>query len=350
MKEREALRKEFLSHLGFDFLNVEKLKKDASFRTYERIMKDGKSYLCMDAPPEKESLNIYTNVANFLSKNNFSVPEIYNADYENGFALIEDFGNGKYTNLLADQNKFNEDINETRLYEKAIDVLIHMHKINKLPDFPSYDEQLLIKETSLFTEWYVSVLNNSKLPKKMQDEFVLIWKHLLKQIRLFPQVVVHRDYHADNLMWLEDQIGIKKVGLLDFQDAVIGSPVYDIVSLLEDARRDVSPRLAEEMITRYLKAFPQFNRKDFLASYAILGTQRNLKIVGIFTRLAVLHKNPIYLSYLPRVWNHINNDLKHPLLLPLKNWLDKILPNQTKNFVNNIYSNNTASANKKILA
>jgi N-acetylmuramate 1-kinase len=142
--------------------------------------------------------------------------------------------------------------------------------------------------------------------------------------------VVLRDFHVDNLMFLENRSGIKKVGLLDFQDAVVGSAAYDIVSLLEDARRDVSPQLADHLISRYLKSFPKIHRKDFQAAYSIFGIQRNLKIIGFCAAQAAKHKNPYYLSLLPRVWRYINQDLKHPLLLPMKNWLIKVLPAQMK--------------------
>ena len=332
--EREALKAIFLSNNNLDDEKRIKLKKDASYRQYERIIKNtGESYILMDAPPEKEKTTPFIQMANFLRNNNLSAPEIFATDIENGFLLLEDFGNDSFTNVLAGNSSLSTELKEEKMYEKAIDALIYLHKIS--PDtikLNKYDELTLIKESNLFIEWYLSVLNGDKISKAIQDEFNLILKHLLSSVKSFANVIVLRDYHADNLMWLDNNIGYRKVGLLDFQDAVIGSPVYDLVSLLEDLRRDVSPQTVENMINRYLQAFPNYSRKEFQAAYSILGVQRNLKIVGFCARQASRNKNPYYLSLLPRVWRHINNNLKHPLLLPLKSWLTKVVPSQMKTY------------------
>ena len=333
-QDRELAKTTFLDSLNLGKIQRVKLKNDASYRQYERIIQsDGKSLIFMDAPPEKEKIAPFIQVANFLRDNDFSAPEIIVSDVATGFMLLEDFGDDSYSKILNGKSTALSNLSENTLYEKAIDNLINLHKIpTNTTIFNNYDESALIKESNLFIEWYISILNGETISKEIQEEFNLIMKHLLSSIKLFSKVVVLRDYHADNLMWLDDRNHHRKTGLLDFQDAVIGSAAYDLVSLLEDARRDVSPALAEAMITRYLQAFPNYSRKDFNAAYSILGIQRNLKIVGIFTRQASKNKNPFYLSMLPRVWRHINNDLKHPLLLPLKNWLTKIVPTQMKGY------------------
>ncbi|MEK6734672.1 MAG: phosphotransferase, partial [Pseudomonadota bacterium] len=216
-------------------------------------------------------------------------------------------------------------------YKKAIDTLVHLHQLpSDSASLSKYDDNMLVKESLRFIDFYIEVLNGDRISAALREEFIVILKHLLSLTKTTSNVVVLRDYHADNLMWLEDREGHNKVGILDFQDAVIGTPVYDMVSLLEDARRDVPSKITEKMFSRYLHSFPNISSKEFAASYAIYGVQRNLKIVGVFARLATLHKNRSYLFLLPRVWRHINNDLRHPLLLPLKNWLQKVVPMQLK--------------------
>ncbi len=329
MTTREALKLAFLNN--YNLLNRVKLKSDASFRSYERITTDKGDFILMDAPPEKEKTLPFVKMANFLRSCELSAPEVISQDNENGFLLLEDFGNESFNHILSGRSSLSDTLNEERIYEKAIDALIYLHKISASSvSLPHYDDLTLLKESNQFIDWYVAVLNGEILGKEMKEEFNLILKHLLSASKLFGDVVVLRDYHVDNLMWLDDRIAFRKVGLLDFQDAVIGSPIYDLVSLLEDARRDVSATLADAMINRYLRAFPNYSRKDFNVAYSILGVQRNLKIIGIFARQAAKYKNPSYLSMLPRVWRYIHHELRHPLLLPLKNWLTKVVPTQMK--------------------
>jgi aminoglycoside/choline kinase family phosphotransferase len=141
-----------------------------------------------------------------------------------------------------------------------------------------------------------------------------------------PETLVLRDFHVDNLLVLKDRPGVAACGLLDYQDAVIGPAAYDVVSLLEDARRDISPTLTAEMLDRYLAAFPEQDRDAFAASYAVLGAQRSCRIVGVFTRLLVRDGKPRYLPHIPRVWRWIEQDVRHPALAPLKEWLDTHIP------------------------
>ena len=329
---RNELKKEFL--LNSDLINIERiqLKKDASHRQYERIIKsNGDTLIFMDAPPDKEKVIPFINVANFLLKNNLSAPEIILSDVENGFLILEDFGDASYSNVMSSTKKDLYEIDEIVMYNKAIDTLVHLHKVSYDDcDLECYDEEMLLSESMRFIEFYIEVLNGESISQSLKSEYILIWKHLLSITNSLNSVVVLRDYHADNLMWLEERVGIKKVGLLDFQDAVIGSPAYDLVSLLEDARRDVDQKIVDKMIQRYLNAFPEYSRKEFMAVYSILAAQRNLKIIGVFARLASVYNNKYYLTLLPRVWRNLNNDLKHPLLLSLKNWLNKVVPMQMK--------------------
>jgi N-acetylmuramate 1-kinase len=330
--DRESLKSEFLLLNNLSSAQKISLQKDASHRSYDRLItEDNSRFIVMDAPPEHEELDPFIKVAEYLASIGLSTPKIFAIDQTNGYLLLEDFGDDKYTSILQGKSSLSEDLSEEEIYSKAIDCLIHLHQSPiKNITLPMYDETKLIKESKLFVQYYLEILNSDHIDLNAQDEYTLIMKHLIEIGDSFAKVVVLRDYHADNLMWLNDRTGIAKVGLLDFQDALIGSPVYDLISLLEDARRDVSPNIVEKMINRYLQAFPRMPRKEFIAAYNIFAVQRNLKIVGFIARQASVYKNPRYLALLPRVWRHINNDLKHPLLLPLKKWLEKTVPLQLK--------------------
>lgn len=321
---RDALKKQFLQQHGWGEAVVFPIQGDASFRSYARLSLEEKYAILMDAPPGKEDIAPFIMVANYLSSHNLAAPEIIASDTINGFMLLEDFGDNSYSKVLAGKAVLKEEYTEVTLYEQAIDALATLHSLPLPNTFPLYDEALLLTEAMLMLEWYFPVLNGEKLPQALEDEYIQIWKQLLPYLNALSSVVVLRDYHADNLMWLPERKGVKKVGLLDFQDAVIGSPAYDMVSLLEDARRDVQAETVSLMINRYLAAVPSINRKNFLAAYAILGAQRNCKIVGIFSRLSARDGNPAYLKLLPRVWQHIMHDIQHPLLQPLKKWFERV--------------------------
>lgn len=329
--DREALKLDFLKYCNLENAQRIKLKSDASFRRYERIIDRNKRYILMDAPPEHEQTLPFINVAKFLKEHGLSAPEIIKNNSIDGFILLEDFGDESFNNIFSGNSKLSDEVTEIEAYKRAVDCLIHLHQVHPSKiSIPDYTNEIYLRESNQFIEWYVHTLNGETLSLDRQEEFNSLLTKLLELTKGFADVVVLRDYHADNLMWLEDRTSYRKVGLLDFQDALIGSVGYDLVSLLEDARRDVPSQLAEEMINHYLKAFPSLLKKDFSLIYSILGVQRNLKIVGFCARQAIKHKNPFYLSLLPRVWRYINNDLKHPKLTELKQWLIKALPNQIK--------------------
>jgi len=314
---RESLIKQFLEKADLSSAERIALPGDASFRHYERIKNGGESFILMNAPPPKEDVRPFVKAALFLEKNGFSAPHIFAADVENGFLLLEDFGDDLYSRIL-DGNHYAS--LEEEIYRRAVEVLAALHKIAP-PDFPAYDDALLLREARLFTEWYLPYAK-IELGEKAKYEYEEILLALFTNLKKQKPVLVLRDYHADNLIYLPKREGYKKVGLLDFQDAVIGSPAYDLVSLLEDARRDVPPALHEKILGFYLSLNPDIDAETFRICHSILGAQRNLKIIGIFTRLAVRDGKQRYLYFLPRVWKHLENDLKNPALAPLKTWLE----------------------------
>ncbi|MFV9875254.1 MAG: aminoglycoside phosphotransferase family protein [Rickettsiales endosymbiont of Dermacentor nuttalli] len=317
-------KQQFLNHNQLKDAITKKTIQDASTRVYERLISKGQSYILMDTNLDRKMLESFIMVDKLLLDFNFSAPRIIVYDYELGFALLEDFGDDSYKSFLEIETE-----KERLLYKYAIDLIVDLQN-QKIPSnlLPSYSIDLLLKEVELFVSWYIPLLNGEELSPNIREEYIKIWIRLLTYIQPLDSTLVLRDYHADNLMWLPERSGIKKVGLLDFQDAVVGSPIYDVVSLLEDARRDIKDLLVEDMISYYLEKNTKITRKEFLGHYAILGVQRNLKIIGIFACKAVNDKNSSYLKLIPRVWRYINNSIKHPLLRPMHKWLEKILPIQ----------------------
>ncbi|HTS93909.1 MAG TPA: phosphotransferase, partial [Stellaceae bacterium] len=258
--------------------------------------------------------------AGMLRGYGLSAPQIFAEDAALGLLLIEDFGDDTYTRLLA------AGAAEAPLYALAVDVLVALNRrfdAGHAPELPPYDDERLLAEAALLVDWYLPAIAGRATAAALREDYLALWRTLLPLARGVPDTLVLRDYHVDNLMLLQDRAGLAACGLLDFQDAVIGPSTYDLVSLLEDARRDVSPAIASAMLERYLIAFPDLDRTRFSAAYAVLGAQRNAKIVGIFTRLCVRDRKPQYLKHIPRVWRLIERDLFHPALTPVRRWFER---------------------------
>ena len=323
MVERPSAIAGFLAAAGWGDAEPRSLPGDASFRRYVRLTRPGATALLMDAPPPQEDVRAYLAVARLLDAMGFSAPAILAADETAGLLVIEDLGDDTYTRLLA------RGADEAALYGLAVDVLIALHQgfaRSLAPDLAPYDDARLLAEAALLVDWYVPAMTGSPPPREWRETYLEVWRGLLPLARAVPETLVLRDYHVDNLMRVAGRAGIAACGLLDFQDAVLGPVTYDLVSLLEDARRDVTPEIAAAMQARYLAAFPDLDPAAFAASFAVLGAQRNCKIVGIFTRLARRDGKPQYLGHIPRVWRLIEEELRHPALAPLKAWLARHIP------------------------
>lgn len=309
----------FLDAAGWVDAEREPLPGDASFRRYIRLRKGKETAMLMDAPPEREDVQPYVEVAKHLHASGYAAPAVMAADAAQGFVLSEDLGDALYTRVLSKTS-----VGERGMYEAAVDVLAAWHKDKRMRkgsalSLPEYDDAVLLREVGLFSEWFLPAV----LPEGagLAKGYMALWKELIMFAGLPCEAFVHRDYHADNLLWLKGG----RVGMLDFQDALYGHEAYDLVSLLEDARRDVSPELAEAMIARYLKA-TGMEEKAFRVAYAFLGAQRNSKIIGIFTRLSRRDGKHHYLQHLPRVWRYLERDVKHPALAALSRWLEAHVP------------------------
>ena len=311
--ERNNISETFLKNY-FGDENFERLflAADASFRRYELITSLNQKYVLMDAPPVQEKLDEFIQIDQLLLKLNLSSPEIYHIDRQNGFLLMEYLGDKKLNKI---KNKV-----ETECYIESLNLLVKLknnYADYKQENIPKYSKDILIKESELFFDWYVIQEKNY-----LKDDYNIIISNLIDKLEIKQEVLTLRDYHADNILWLDDRSAIERVGLLDFQDALIGNPAYDVVSLLEDARKDVPDQLAEKCISHYIEK-SELNEAEFLNDYYILGAQRNLKIIGIFSRLAKRDGKTHYLEMIPRVKNYLLNDLKHPTLLELKIFLEE---------------------------
>ncbi|XUU60400.1 aminoglycoside phosphotransferase family protein [Erythrobacter sp. HA6-11] len=306
---------EFLASAGWADADIHPIPGDASFRRYFRITKDGKPAMLMHAPPPHEDPKPFLHVAEWLNSKGMRAPEIFAADAEQGWVLLEDFGNDRMRDWIDDNPA-----GETACYEGAIDALVELHQHEAGP-FPPYDMAAYLREPALFTQWYCPAAG---LDVDV-DGYEAAWREVLAPLyeRQQPGVTVLRDYHAENIMLLGGSPSAPQ-GLIDFQDALVGHPAYDLVSLLQDARRDVSEELEAAMLARYAAAAQP--DAHFAADYALLGAQRNAKIVGIFTRLWKRDGKPRYLDLIPRVWRAMERDLQHPDLAPVAEWFDASIP------------------------
>ena len=322
MLPRTQIIDNFLADSGWANARRVVLAGDASFRRYERVFLSDRQAVLMDAPPEKEDVRPFMRAGELLRKSGLNPPQVLASDVVHGLLLLEDLGDDLYSHVLRKNPE-----QEEALYIAAADVLVELYRQAGDADYSEflpYDHALLMKEGGLLSEWFLPAVSEEKELNILQAEYTAIWQKLFKSNPALRPVFVLRDYHADNLLWLPERPGVKRVGLLDFQDAVIGSPAYDMVSFLEDARRDVQVSTVERVLGYYLE-HTEIKRNDFLTAYALLGAQRNCKIIGIFVRLAVRDGKRQYLSYLPRVWKLLEGDLQHPLLEPLKEWMDKVI-------------------------
>jgi len=323
MAEREARIAGFLAAAGWGDARRDALAGDASFRRYHRLSRDGATAMLMDAPPPQEDVRPFLAIARRLQSLGLSAPRILAEDVASGLLLLEDFGDDTYTRLLAK----GED--ERALYALAVDVLIALHRAF-VPAagtaLSPYDDARLLTEAALLTDWYLPAITGQPTPPAWREDYLDRWRGLFPIARAIPDSLVLRDYHVDNLMRLSGRAGIGACGLLDFQDAVLGPLTYDLVSLLEDARRDIAPDLVAAMRARYLAAFPALDRAAFSASFAVLGAQRHCKVIGIFTRLDRRDHKPRYLVHIERLWRLLAADFQHPVLAPIEDWLDRHIP------------------------
>lgn len=306
---------DFLARAGWGDAQILPLAGDASFRRYFRVLADGRRAVLMDAPPPHEDPRPFVNVAEHLIGIGLRAPAILARDLDAGLLLIEDFGDHRMREIVDADLSCEADV-----YQGVIDVLIalHGHAPAPLRRHGLYD---WISEVGLFTEWYCPHMG-----LRVDDAgFQRAWHEVLDPIDAGSEgwVTELRDYHAENIM-LTEGTGTARYGLLDFQDARVGHPAYDLVSMLQDARRDVSPDIEADMLAHYIAATAR--DASFQNAYWALGAQRNTRILGVFVRLWKRDGKPAYCAFQSRMWGLLERDLAHPTLLPVRRWFDANIP------------------------
>jgi hypothetical protein len=321
--QRDGVIQAFLAQHGWGAAERRLLAGDASFRRYDRLVAgDGRRAVLMDAPPPMENVRPFIAIDEILAGLDLSVPAILAADPDAGLLLLEDLGDDTYTRLLAAGH------DEADLYGRATDMLSALHQ--RLPQaalatLRDFDADSAILQVSRLLDWYYPAIHGAEPTAAIRAEFEAAWRAVLPLWHSLPRSLVLFDFHVDNLLLLE-RPGIRACGLLDFQDAVAGPIAFDLVSLLEDVRRNVALPLRQAMIDRYLAANPGLDRDAFMTVYAVSGAQRNIRIAGTFARLLRRDAKPGYQRYMPRTWELIAEDLAHPALAPVAAWFARYLP------------------------
>lgn len=304
----------FLASCGWEGAEVVPLAGDASFRRYFRVVRGEDRAVLMDAPPPHEDPRPFVAMATWLENAGLVAPRILGADLERGLLLLDDLGDVRMRETVDEDPS-----RERELYEIAVDVLVHLHRQTPMAGLPPHGLTEWLTELDLFIDWYGPAVGLDNLDR---DGWRAAWTEVLAPVAddgLGP-VVVLRDYHAENVMLVAGKRGIAHFGLLDFQDALAGHPAYDLVSILEDARRDVSPQIERVMIDRYKAATDADAR--FERAYWTLAAQRNARILGVFCRLWKRDGKAHYKQFQPRMWGLMERDLAQPGLEPVKAWFD----------------------------
>ena len=347
---RLKLLRQFLDVAGYLEARRERMPGDASTRSYARLRTGDGSVILMNSPRRPDGPPIYNGksysaavhlaedvrpfvaIGNGLRKHGFSAPAIRHSDLESGFLITEDFGNagvieGEPPRPMAER------------YEAAIDMLAALHRealpttLPLTPDanyeMPVFDVDAWLIEIGLMLEWYMPD-RGVEPSEQLRAEFIEMWRTLLEKPAAAPQTWAIRDFHSPNIIWLAERTGILRVGIIDFQDALLGPASYDVVSLLQDARIDVPEQLELSLLTRYIKARRAtdegFDPANFAANYAIMSAQRNTRLLGTFARLNRRDGKPWYLKHQPRIWTYLNRSLAHPSLATLRDWYTANVP------------------------
>ena len=305
----------FLAAHGWGDAQILPLAGDASFRRYFRVVDGDRQAVLMDAPPPHEDPRPFIAVAEYLCEQGLTAPAILARDLEKGLLLIDDFGDVRLRETV-DQAPHTE----AEYYAGVTDLLVHLHARPPMDGLRVHGLEHWLSEVELFTDWYCPAFDL----KADRDAFRAAWAEVLTPVETdgLPRVTVLRDYHAENIMLVRGKDGIAHYGLLDFQDALVGHPAYDLASVLEDARRDVSPAVETAMLARYSQA----TGRDIEHAYWALAAQRNTRILGVFVRLWKRDNKPHYKSFQPRMWGLLERDLAHPALAPVKAWFDENIP------------------------
>lgn len=364
--EREAARRAFLAAAGLGDARREPLAGDASTRRYERLHPPGGGapLILMDAPPSAESapapahatpqartalgynacarlaasrVEAFAAVAAWLRGRGLSAPAVHALDAGAGLAVLENLGDDLYARRIE------AGAPAEPLYAAAVDLLAGLAAVTPPTalaymdetgagawPLPAYDDLALRTGADVFLDWFPAHARRPAFAPDARAEWEALWAPARARGEAGAAVFTHRDYHAENLLWLDERAGAARVGLLDFQDAVRGHPAWDLASLLQDARRDVEPALEAAMLDRYLAARPGLDGDAFRLDYAGLAALNAARILGVFSRLVARDGKPRYARFMPRVWAHLRRDLVHPEFAPLRAWFDRHVPAEAR--------------------
>jgi aminoglycoside/choline kinase family phosphotransferase len=359
--EREAAKAAFLAAHGFGDARRELMSGDASTRVYERLfLPDGTRRIFMDQPPRAETapcppaatreerialgfnaayrlasgrVDAFVACARYLKSLGLSAPEVESFDAAAGLAVLEDLGDDLYAARIAAGG------DEAELYDAAIDALVVLHAARPPEVLESdgarwpllaYDDLALVSAADLFTDWLPRLRPAFAPDAAALADWEALWAPIRARAEATAEVFCHRDYHAENLIWLPDRAGPARVGLIDFQDAVRANRMWDLSMLLHDARRDVSPGREAAALDRYFAAHPQLDRRQLLADYHALGALNVARIIGIFARLVVRDGKPKYEGMLPRLWRYLDSCLADPSMAGMKAWFDRHVPAEAR--------------------
>lgn len=357
MSDRELLRLDFLKTAGLADAVRQPLPGDASTRRYERLTTpSGATLMLMDQPPATESqpcdpgwtpaqrhaagwnavarlsagrIEAFAAVAEHLRHAGLSAPDIVAVDAANGLAVIEDFGDDLFAQVIAGGEP------QAPLYLAAVDAIARLHLTGLLPEvmpglggeWPllTYDAVALQGGADLFVQWMPKLHPELDFGPAAREEWQAAWAPIAAMGERKASVMAHRDYHAENLIWLPDRDDFRRVGLIDFQDAVLAHPVWDLHSLLQDARRDVPPELEAVALEHYFDVM-QVDRDEYRRDYAALAALNEARILGVFARLIARDGKPRYRAFMPRMWAHLNANLNKPGLETVAAWFDRHVP------------------------
>lgn len=343
----------FLEQAGWGSARREAITGDASFRRYERLQLGERRAVLMDAPGFKEDPSranesaymqnaaLAVNIAPFVAIDDWlrglglGAPEIFSCDIENGLLLLEDLGDLSFGHMVDAKDQRLEDA-----YDEAVKALVTLHRIN-IPDslpvrgggrhmLPSYHQKIMQRELEMLFEWYLPEHLATPLSSREVEAFWQAWNPLLfSQMEGLTPALLLRDYHTPNLHWRPERTGASRLGIIDFQDALIGSPAHDVMSLLQDARKDLPEGFEQRLLQNYLDARDMdegFDAEAFLRSYAILGALRNTRLLGLWVRLPKRDGKMHYAAHLPRAWRHVEKNLSHPVMAEVQDWMNRVLP------------------------
>ena len=323
MTARDDLISTFLARHGFSVVRAVPLAQDASFRRYLRLLGGPRPAILMDAPPP-EDIQPFVQLARHLAAIGLAAPEIIAAEPEHGLLLEEDLGDGLFPSLLSPATA-------GTLFDAAVDVLLAMQRAAPPPDLPRWGAAEMARTAlSTLLDWWWPAAFDHAAPEAARQEIGVALEAILAPVADGPCEFVHRDFFASNLVWLPDREGLRRLGLLDFQNAAVGHPAYDLVSLIQDARRDIPPEISARVVQRYLAGRPELDARAFRAAMAACAAQRHLRVAGQWVRLARRDGRSHYLVYGPHTWRLLNSALAEPVAAPLAAALDRWIPREMR--------------------